>query len=250
MLCLSSKKSLLSGVFAVVLATSVGVSGALAQAVDYTHSSGNDIWADGATERTTTTSTDMGEARAGDNLTIESGTVDVSATTRANARRIGILQSGLNGAGKLGLVSSGAANIFDISVTIGEIRKQGNRAVNLELFSTRYRQSSMLLSVTGDATVHKLDIELTSADQPTSDGRALFNGNLTVEDVTEIDAGNSSTGSIDATLELKGALNKFAGDITLDDQAGGRAYLTLSGGSDQSGSALCLFLGGCVRQCL
>ena len=84
MLCLSSKKSLLSGASAVVLATTVGVSavgvsGALAQAVEYTHNSaGIRIWGGGG--GTAGDLSDVRNANPGDNLTLEGGDVRIYDT--------------------------------------------------------------------------------------------------------------------------------------------------------------------------
>ena len=99
----SSKSSLLAGVSAVVLAASVG-SGAFAQtAVDYTHSTGNNIWADGtARNANNTSSTDMAEARDGDNLTLSVGRVSITSSSRSGVS-IGQLRSGASGAGEISM---------------------------------------------------------------------------------------------------------------------------------------------------
>ena len=62
---------------------------------------------------------------------------------------------------------------------------------------------------------------------------STFKGNLTVEGATQIAVVSFRTNAASATLELKGALSKFAQDITLNGRAGGNAYLTLSGSGAQ-----------------
>ena len=237
MLCLSSKKSLLSGVSAVVLATTVGVSavgvsGALAQAVDYTHSTGTKVWADNPSERTAGNNGDLTNARADDNLTLEGGVVGFSDTSDSGRHRIGILRGGTSGAGQFIV----RGNNVHIDGTIGEIGKPGDHAVNLLIGSSAPLPSAVRssLSVTRNAVVNDLEIDVSGFTNDGSQGRATFNGNLTVEGTTQIKAGNSPVSPINAILELKGAQNKFAQDITLNDQAGGNAYLTLSGSGNQT----------------
>ena len=237
----SSKKSLLSGVSAVVLATTVGVSavgvsGALAQTVDYTHSSGVDVWADGGTERAAddTTSADMAEARAGDNLTLEGGVSGFTSATRPSRRSIGILRGGTNGAGEFVVLQDIRTNEYGIGKIIKQVGNSA-RAVDLTVGSgSSANLRSVTLTVGGDAgesaTVRNLTVRNVSTFNNSS-SRTIFKGNLTVEGATQISA--NGTRSIDATLTLKGALNKFAGDITLNDQARGDAYLTISGSGDQ-----------------
>ena len=96
--------------------------------MEYTHSSGNDTWADG-TERTAnnTTSTDISEARVDDNLTIGGG--DVFAYNQSNSRNIGVLKSGTMGAGRFTIFTNSEIT----SGTIGKIIKQGNKAVDLRV---------------------------------------------------------------------------------------------------------------------
>ena len=245
MLSLSSKKSLLSGVSAVVLATTVGVSavgvsGALAQAivVDYEYDGTGEAWASGAERGSSDNSTDITQARAGDNLTLKDGGLVAinGGLTRENAQSIGVLKSGVGGGEFRIFVGTDA----DVNATIGEIAKLpvADRAIDLSVSASTGIGRRAELAVGGgarrSATVRNLTISGQRGTHAGAGASALFNGDLTVEGTTQIKAGNNSTGSIDATLELKGAVNKFAQDITLDDQAGGRAYLTLSGGANQT----------------
>ena len=119
MLCLSSKKSLLSGVSAVVLATTVGVSavgvsGALAQAT-YT-SNTTQFWASGTVRNGNPSDTsNTSDAKSGDNLTITGAAVGVQVVNDGpdgggqrggtGQIEIGILRSGTSGAGRLSLVA-------------------------------------------------------------------------------------------------------------------------------------------------
>ena len=233
MLCLSSKKSLLSGVSAVVLATTVGVSAvgvseALAQ-VTYTHSSGVFTWAD-TDIRTPGRDGNLRNAASGDNLTLGGGTVNLDYNTLVGRRSIGILRSGTAGAGTL-LIEPGTG---DFTVNIGEIVKQGNQAVDLNVKGNDFLDdpSSLTLNVTRGATVRDLTVDMGNGRNRTN-ATVTYNGNLTVEGTTQITAGNSSA-STDATLVLKGAENKFAGDLTLNDQTNGNAFLTISGSSNQT----------------
>ena len=230
MLSLSSKKSLLSGVSAVVLATTVGVSavgvsGALAQAVDYTHSTGTKVWANNPSERTAGNNGDLTNARADDNLTLEGGVVGFSDTSVSGRRRIGILRGGTSGAGQFIV----RGNNVHIDGTIGEIGKPGDHAVNLLIGSNGSSLSAVRssLSVTRNAVVNDLEIDVSGFTNDGSQGRATFNGNLTVEGTTQIKAGNSPVSPINAILKLKGAQNKFAQDITLNDQASGNTYFSV-----------------------
>ena len=239
----SSKSSLLAGVSAVVLAASVG-SGAFAQtAVDYTKVGETsplrinfDIWADG-TARTNTSSTNMANAKAGDNLTIGGGTVAVNHTTRRPD--IGILKSG---SGRpVGnetvpfrrlVVGGGSGSRSDVSLRVGEIRKTpDSEAIWVEVGSNGAGSSS--LDVTRDAHIRKLDIDMTSATGAGKFAKALFNGDLVVDQTTSLKAGNNATNPVNVFLELEGDAT-FGGDVTLDDQAGGRAYITISGDDDQT----------------
>ena len=232
MLCLSSRKSLLSGVSAVVLATTVGVSGALAQ-VTYTHTTGVGFWA-GAGSRTPGNNGDLGNAIAGDNLTLEGGTVDLDYASGAGRRSIGILRGGTNGAGELRFQS----NIAGLVVNIGEIVKQaGNsaRAVDLKLVGFNGSgPKSFTLNVAGEATVRNLTMNTGDVSGSNTSSIFTFNDDLTVEGATRITAGTGNSADSDATLTLKGAENKFAGDISLEDQTNGSAYLVISGGADQT----------------
>ena len=233
MLCLSSKKSLLSGVSAVVLATTFGVSGAWAQAVTYTHSSGGLIWAE-SNERTSGRDGNLRNAASGDNLTLEGGTVDIDYNSNAGRRNIGILSGGTNGAGVLQLQPSTG----DFMVNIGSIVKQAGgsaRAVDLSVLASIFSsaRSPITLNVAGEATVRNFSVALNHGTPRRSSFTATFSDNLTAEGTTQLAAGDNVADSTDATLVLKGAVNKFAGDITLDDQPGGKAYLVLSGSADQ-----------------
>ncbi len=220
----SSKSSLLAGVSAVVLAASVG-SGAFAQAVDYTHSTaGSNIWADGtARNASNTSSTDMAEARAGDNLTLSAGRVGITGDSRSGAS-IGELRSGASGAGGLLVTSSGR--------TIRTIIKQGTQAVDLSLVARLAGDS--VLTVEEGAVVRNLAIDFQNVSSAGEQAKATFKGNLTAEGITQIKAGNNSTNPVNAFLELEGDAT-FGGDVTLDDQGtGGRAYMTISGSADQT----------------
>ncbi len=223
----SSKSSLLAGVSAVVLAASVG-SGAFAQtAVDYTRSTGFDFWADGtARDANDTSSTDMAEARAGDNLTLSGAFVAIGSTSRSGAS-IGELRSGAGGAGRLSVVSPNR--------TIGEIIKQGTLAVDVSV-SSADGVNNAGLTVERDAVVNNLGVDLSGTAVISSGlwGKATFRGDLVAEGITQLKAGNNATNPSSVFLELKGDAT-FGGDVTLDDQgANGRAYITISGSADQT----------------
>ncbi len=197
----SSKSSLLAGVSAVVLAAGVG-SGAFAQTVDYTHSTGNGYW--GITrDASNTSSTDMAEARDGDHLTLRGGIVYLRH--HSGSKEIGVLRSGTGGAGKLEvrLVASPA----DLTSRIGEIQKQGARAVDLSVQNRGGRLAEVIIA--GNAVVHNLEIGLLPTDPSVSrKSRAIFGGDLTIEN-----------------------------DVTLNDAgANHRAYLVFNGSGDRNGS--------------
>ncbi len=202
MCCFSSRSSLLDGVFAVVLAASVG-SGAFAQTVvEYRyHSPYPDRWADG-TERAEndTTGTDIAEARDGDHLTLNDGFVRLDGSSRS--KRIGILRSGKSGTGRLTVRNSGSG---DLTGRIGEIRKQDSQAVDLFVQNLGGEKSLSELIVTGDAVVNDLGIFMEFASTGGSKGKATFGGDLTIEG--------------GATLKDAGANN--------------RAYLVFNGSADQ-----------------
>ncbi len=240
----SSKSSLLAGVSAVVLAASVG-SGAFAQtAVDYTKVGETsalrinfDIWADG-TARTNTSSTNMANAKAGDNLTIGGGTVAVNHTTRRPD--IGILKSGSgrpvgNEAVPFRrlVVGGGSGSSSDVSLRVGEIIKTpGSEAIWVEVGSNGSASSS--IDVTRDAHIRKSDLDMTSATGAGKFAKALFNGDLVVDQTTALKSGNNTANPVNVFLELKGDAT-FGGNVTLDDQgANGRAYITISGDDDQT----------------
>ncbi len=191
----SSKSSLLAGVSAVVLAASVG-SGAFAQtAVDYTHSTGNNIWADGtARNANNTSSTDMAEARDGDNLTLSVGRVSITSSSRSGVS-IGQLRSGASGAGKI--------SMYGTDRTIGRISKQGNRAVDLLVDGS---VGNSTLTVDGGAVVRNLSI-FARYSVPNRDAKAIFGSDLTIEGGVNL-ADHSTAGN-------------------------GRAYLVFNGSSDQ-----------------
>ena len=241
----------MSGVSAVVLATTVGVSavgvsGALAQTApnyEYNPSDANgvDYWADGPSRAANdTSSTDIATARSGDSLAIVNGRVIIGASaddggsdrhSGAGKIEIGILRSGTSGAGQL-LLSRGSSG-RTVDVVIDQIQKRGSQAVGVLIDDAGVGSASYSLSVAGNAVVNDLSIDLSRNRTEESSAAASFNGNLTVEGATQIKAGNNSTRSIDAALDLKGANNRFDRDITLNDQAGGSAFLTLLGSADQ-----------------
>ncbi len=202
----SSRSSLLAGVFAVVLAASLG-SGAFAQAVDYTYdSSGNiDAWADG-TERTGNSGNDIANARAGDNLTLSAGRVLMTPSSRSGAS-IGILRSGAGSAGRF-LLADGRSSAGTLTGRIGKIQKQGSQAVDLSVQNFGRSGSVVEVIVAGDAVVDDLSIDMGRADvSGGSKGKATFGGDLTIE-----------------------------GGVNLNDQGtagNSRAYLVFNGSADQ-----------------
>ncbi len=229
----SSKSSLLAVVSAVILAASVG-SGVFAQtAVEYTHSSGDDSWADGAARNASnTSSTDMANARAGDNLTLSGGRVYVEYPlgSVSNAgilkRRIGKLFNGTGGAGELRILGS--------DLIIGEIiKRDGSReAVDITISGRPNFSGRSDLTVEGDAFVGDLLFDFGFITGSFPQGKAIFKYDLTAEGTTRLKAGNSSR-PVNVLLELRGDAT-FGGDVTLDDQgAGGRAYIKISGSNDQ-----------------
>ena len=238
---LSPKSSLLAGVSAVVLATAVS-SGGLA--ADITSNSANGpIWgfAPGASSGVST-------ASSGDNLILEGGQVSINHSSRVASGGtrgravIGELKSGTSGAGMLH-ISSSRSNEANIDVTIGSIIKQGSRAVDLSLLGSPYnlnasqisggsRKNNLKLTVTNDAHVRNLSIDMANIPYAGKKAEAVFSGNLIADGTTEIKAGNNSTTAVNAILELKGDAD-FKGGVTLTDTAGGQARLKLSGSAPQ-----------------
>ena len=230
----SPKSSLLAVVSAVILAASVG-SGVFAQtAVEYTHSSGDDSWADGAARNASnTSSTDMANARAGDNLTLSGGRVYVQYPRRSVSpvnilkRRIGKLFNGTGGAGELRIIAS--------DLIIGEIiKRDGSReAVDITISGRPNLSGRSDLTVERDAFVGDLLFDFGSITDAGPRGKAIFRYDLTAEGTTRLKAGNNSVVPVNVLLELRGDAT-FGGDVTLDDQgAGGRAYIKISGSNDQ-----------------
>ena len=143
----SSKMSLLSGVSAVVLATTVGVSA---------------VGVSGAL------------AQAGRDYTLESGEFDINAYSGADARNIRILQSGTGGAGVFRVFSDGPVT----QSTIEKIVKQGKEAITLSLTSLSNGTSILFivtssgdigglshLTFNGDLTIEgRMQIEATGSD--------------------------------------------------------------------------------------
>ncbi len=201
---LSSGSSLLAGVFAVVLAASVG-SGAFAQtAVEYTYSEAFDTWANG--EERTGPSSDIRAAREGDHLTLTKGTVILRHNSRS--KRIGVLRSGTSGSGRLILQLGRFAS--DLTGRIGEIKKQGPQAVDLFVWNAAGEKRVAEVIVARDAVVNNLSIDATpdpKASYPISSSRArvVFGGDLTIE----------------------------GGAILNDGGANKRAYLVFNGSANQ-----------------
>ena len=236
----SSKLTLLTGASVAVLATTVGVSGtAVAQTapptpIEYTHSAGEDVWADGTTPRTGS-STNIDAAIAGDSLTLSGGTVVVNETSRT--KDIGTLKSGNTAAGDFKIESSTDANVI---VNIGQIQKGGtgatDPAVDLSIDGSNNTRARLEVEVENDAEVGDLTIDMSQVTRRGAGGTAIFARQLTTRGATQIKAGNSALGAVNAVLELKGNAN-LNGDVTLDDNANpdhGRAYLVLSGRADQN----------------
>ncbi len=197
----SSKSSLLAGVSAVVLAASVG-SGAFAQAVDYTHSTGFNIWADGtARDASNTSRRDMAEARAGDNLTLIGGAVFLR--DGSNRTGIGTLKSGTSGAGAL-RVRQPTITRSEFTGRIGKIEKQGSQAVNL--FIDSFTNGGVVSAiVTGNAVVNNLSIGMGGSGSTTK-GKATFGGNLTIEGGVTLEDFNAS--SSNAYLVFNGSADQ------------------------------------------
>ena len=130
------------------------------------------------------------------------------------------------------VVGGGSGSRSDVSLRVGEIRKTpDSEAIWVEVGSNGAGSSS--LDVTRDAHIRKLDIDMTSATGAGKFAKALFNGDLVVDQTTSLKAGNNATNPVNVFLELEGDAT-FGGDVTLDDQAGGRAYITISGDDDQT----------------
>ena len=142
---------------------------------------------------------------------------------------------------------SGSLNLFsydggEVALDVGQIQKQGSRAIDISMTLFPSNAIPLNLSVAGGAVIRNLNINMADTSRPDAGGTATFNGDLTVEGAAEIKAGNRSgtaaNAQVDATLTLKGAENKFAQDITLDDNDTspdrGRAYLVISGSVDQT----------------
>ena len=237
---LSSKSSLLAGVSAVVLATSVGVSvgssGALAADIDArigfnvgqgSNQSINDVWAQ--TDSVTADSyvdpdvpsgrRALHLARSGDDLFLNGNTsAQINEKSRASDRTIGILTFEGN-VGTASFSVSGAG----VTATIGEIKRTGSQAVDLKVGDRGANiQSSATLKVTGNAVIRNLTIDMTQTQQA-GFAKAVFEGNLTTHGAIQINAGATNNvtdggGVLNATLELKGATTTLGGDVTLNDE--------------------------------
>ena len=203
----SQKSTLLAGVSAVVLAATVGVSGAFAQVRTTTHSTGDDTYADG-----TAGDAGIAGARSGDILRINNGKVTINHDSNDGG------SGGRNAEGKVelgGLIGAGGTleltsnEATDIDVTIESIAKQGVRAVDLSLVGVTGENASLKATVAGDAFVNDLTIDMNAVAVVNQKAEAIFSGGLRLD-----------------------------GNVTLNDNAtsgnNGRTYLIFNGTGNQA----------------
>ena len=222
----SSKSSLLAGVSALVLATAVS-SGAVAADIVRNFRSDGTVWASGLDNP-------LGRAQPGDNLQIQTGGVRIDQTSRGVVS-IGILKgSDTRNSNTVLLVGPDENSAFNKAIDIGSIVKT-TVAVDLKLYNGGSRganSTSVTLRVASDAHIKDLTIDLSNTTASNSKAEAVFSGDLTVDGLTEIKAGNNAIDPVNATLELKGDAT-FTGGVTLTDTGGGEARIKFSGTSEQ-----------------